>query len=258
MRPRQFTVQGRSYLSPAMQASHSNLDRLAPSAIDLVRPGANVPGSARHARRDTRPASACVAGVTSGRRQQISLEDVLAQIRPGRVWHLNLSKEERSRLADRDAQIALAVIEHLLEARRKLVQGRPWEPFPLTGETFRRVALRLGERVGQKRSLQLIRRLRDAGVLVPASAYLGGSRIGPGYKVTLYLAVDRAAAPVGVGASSKGRRPTKQASVGNDHPVKSRTRRHLASCWGHQLFGTHDGRPPPGINRGTHGRWRRA
>jgi hypothetical protein len=175
----------------------------------------------------------------------IRLEQVLAAVRPGQAWILNLTAAERAALDDDEGRFALSVLQHLLDARRRVVTGRPWEPAPLTGETVRRVALRLGHRVGEHRCLRLIRRLRDAGVIVDVGSYRDRCT---GFRIRLFAAVSR--------ASSRATTVLRTCRV-SVRRKSSTTRRRHAPWWRHPLFGNPDGRPPPGVDRRTVQRWRR-
>jgi hypothetical protein len=67
------------------------------------------------------------------------LQDVLADVRRGRVAYICLTREQKKALRDPEARIALDVLRHLLGAR-------PMTPerSPLTEQTFQAVARRLG------------------------------------------------------------------------------------------------------------------
>jgi hypothetical protein len=110
---------------------------------------------------------------------------VLAAVRPGHVVRLSLTREQKHALRDPDARLALNVVRHLVAARAASVAPeRPRETFPLTEATFQAVALRLGTRVGIKRSRTLIRRLRAAHIVDEAGSY--AQRFGSRYRVKLY------------------------------------------------------------------------
>lgn len=175
------------------------------------------------------------------------LSDVLAAIRPGQVVRLRLTPEQRRILHDRDARLALDVVRHLLGARAASVgPHRPPDSFPLTEATFQAVALKLGARVGIKRSRSLLRRLRAAGVLCDAGSYRQPyTRQGSsGFRVRLFR----------LGALVASLRRSKSA-IGRGPSVKGgRCRR----WWEHPLFGTLDGRAPPDLSKRDKRRMRSA
>lgn len=183
------------------------------------------------------------AAPTRARRPSpIRLDSVLSAVRPGHAWVLSLTPDERRLLDDRDGRLALSILQHLLDARRRVVRGRSWEPTPLTGDTVRRVGLRLGVRLGEHRCLRLVRRLRQAGVIVPAGSYRDRRS---GYRVMLWAAAGRAATRV-----------LRTPRVSIRRTSGTRRLRH-APWWAHPLFGNPDGRPPPGADRRTLQRWQR-
>ena len=169
----------------------------------------------------------------------LTLEVVLASVRPGRVVRLELTREQKRALRGVDGQLALGVLRHLVGAREALgAVGR----FPLTESTFRAVARKLGHEVGQKRARALARRLIQEGVMEEAGHYRqphrnSGTR--SGYHVRLLrlvVAVTRTVVRV-VAASGK-----KHSPVGRQASVK--TPRKLR-CWQHPLYGDYSGLPPP-------------
>ena len=97
------------------------------------------------------------------------LQDVLADVRRGRVAYICLTREQKKALRDPEARIALDVLRHLLGAR-------PMTPehSPLTEQTFQAVARRLGYVVGQKRCRRMVRRLSTSGVVCAVA--ITGSR----------------------------------------------------------------------------------
>jgi hypothetical protein len=97
---------------------------------------------------------------------------VLDSVVPGRVARLTLEKEQKRALRDREGQLALDVLRHLLGARAASVRPEAAPaPFPLNEQTFQAVASRLGRPVGIKRSRSLRRRLVEAGVIRDGGSY---------------------------------------------------------------------------------------
>src|SRR5215218_7330337 len=169
-----------------------------------------------------------------------SLLDVLAKVRRGRVVYLCLTTEQKRRLSDRDGQLVLDVLRHLLGAR---ADRRDPERFPLTEGAFQAVARKLGLAVGQKRSRLMLRRLLAAGVIVNAGQYRQPYRNAAsrsGFKVALYRLGRRAK-----GLRRSRRRQAKR-PVGTAAAVKPRNR---PRWWQHPLFGDVCGLPPPEIPR---------
>ena len=139
---------------------------------------------------------------------------------------------------DRNGQVALDVLRHLLGAR---ADRRDPERFPLTEGAFQAVAHKLGHAVGQKRARALISRLRAAGVIASAGQHRqpyrqNGAR--SGFKVTLYRLGRRAQ------ALRRSRLRQAKRPVGSAASVKSRSARRW---WQHSLFGDVCGLPPPEI-----------
>jgi hypothetical protein len=161
------------------------------------------------------------------------LEQVLANVVPGRVQRLRLSEGQRRELGDRDGRIALQVLRALLRARKGTRNPRVTEPFPLTEDAFQAIARRLGHRVGDKRARAIIKRCVALGVLESAGSYrqrYRSSAARSGFRVPLFrLRV----------ASAR-----LQASVGKRPLVKDSK---AVRWWAHPLFGEPDGRPPPQI-----------
>jgi hypothetical protein len=95
-----------------------------------------------------------------------NLADVLANVCPGRVAYICLTREQKRALRDPEGQIALDVLRHLLGAR-------PMSPerFPLTQEAFQAVACRLGYLVGQKGCRRMVKRLLNSGVIGACGQY---------------------------------------------------------------------------------------
>jgi hypothetical protein len=164
-----------------------------------------------------------------------NLRDVLAALAPGRVTRLELSAEQKRALRDRDGQLALDVVRHLLGARAVSVPAGNGSSFPLTEATFQAIARRLGRPVGIKRSRALVRRLLAAGVLESAGSYRQHyyNRAGAGgFRVGLYRLV-------GGVLRAALRRKRLSAGFGTSSP-SARVR-----WWEHPLFGDYEGRPPP-------------
>jgi hypothetical protein len=171
----------------------------------------------------------------------MSLLDVLAEVRRGRVVHLCLEPEQKRRLRDRDGQLALDVRRHLLGAR---ADRRDPERFPLTEGAFQAVAHKLGHAVGQKRARALISRLHEAGVIAGAGQYRQPYRqsgVRSGFKVALYRLGRRAQALRRSSRRRQAKRP-----VGIAASVKPR---FALRWWQHPLFGDVCGLPPPEIPR---------
>jgi hypothetical protein len=170
--------------------------------------------------------------------QGATLLDVLAEVRRGRVVYLCLTPDQRRGLRDRDGQLALNVLRHLLGAR---ADRRDPERFPLTEAAFQAVARRLGREVGQKRARRLIGRLRAAGVIADSGQYrqpYRQSAARSGFKVALYR-LSRYAQ-----AMRRSRRRQPKRPVGTPGSVK---RRFALRWWQHPLFGDLCGLPPPDI-----------
>jgi hypothetical protein len=166
------------------------------------------------------------------------LYSVLAEVLPGRIVRLSLTDCQKRSLRDPDGRLALDVVRHLLGARRvSVAPSKPKNGFPLTGETFRSVAAKLGRRLTLKRCYLLINRLKKAGVIVSVGSYRQkyDTREVSGFRVILYWAATAA------GAS----RPKSKASVGRRKRVK---RKLEPRWWEHSLFGCPDSRPPPPLD----------
>jgi hypothetical protein len=172
-----------------------------------------------------------------------SLGDVLGAVVPGRVTRLSLTPEQRASLRDRDAQLGLDVLRHLLGAR-SAITATPGDRFPLTEATFQAVARKLGHEIGIKRSRAVLHRLVQVDVILPSGSYRQAYRRQgvSGFRVKLRigaaLAPLRRKRPVGRGGAVKAAGPTR--------------------WWQHPLFGTLDGRPPPGYSRAQLRRMRSA
>ena len=164
-----------------------------------------------------------------------TFEQVLANVRLGRVGYVQTTPEQRRQLRDLDGQTALDVLNHFLGAR-------PMNPerFPLCEQMFQAVARKLGYVIGQKRCRRMIRRLKTSGVIGLCGHYrqrYRNSAARSGFKVALYKLGRLLRAP----RFSKPKRP-----VGNPAPVK---RNFRARWWQHLLFGDLLGLPPPEIPR---------
>jgi hypothetical protein len=156
------------------------------------------------------------------------LEQVLANIVPGRGQRLRLNEKQRRGLKDRDGRIALQVLRALLRARRATGQAAT---FPLTEDALQAIAAKLGHKVGDKRARAIIKRCAALGVTEDAGSYrqtYKASASRSGFRVPLFrLRV----------ASAR-----LQASVGKRPLVK---RSKAVRWWAHPLFGEPNGRPPP-------------
>jgi hypothetical protein len=182
-----------------------------------------------------------------------NIDAVLSAVAPGRIVRLRLAAVQRQEFRDRDGRIALDVLRHLLGARSALPGPGDPQPFPLTEGAFQAVAARLGHgNAGIKRCRAMIRRLRAEGILEDAGSYRQAYRntASPsGYRVGLYRL---GFAVAGVVNRVRGT-PCLKRPIGEGWPVK---RRRMADWWEHALFGTPDGRPPPGVSRRDRRRWR--
>jgi hypothetical protein len=118
-----------------------------------------------------------------------TLSAVLAEIVLGRVARLDLTRDQKQTLSDRDGQLALNVVRHLIPARGAAVQPNDAPvSFPLTEHAFTALEHKLGTPVGQKRARQLIRRLAAVHVIEQTSSYRqpDTGRVISGYRVALY------------------------------------------------------------------------
>jgi hypothetical protein len=163
------------------------------------------------------------------------LQDVLADVRRGRVVYLCLTPAQAKSLRDPEGRIALDVLRHLLGAR-------PMTPerFPLTEQALQAVAHRLGYVVGQKRCRRMVKRLLASGVIGRCGHYrqpYRSSAARSGFRVRLYKLGRRLRAP---------RLATRKRPVGKHAPVKTDLR---PRWWQHPLFGDILGLPPPEIPR---------
>ena len=183
------------------------------------------------------------------------LDATLAALIRGRVVYLTLTREQRRTLSDRDGQIALNVLRHLLAARvYAVVPNTPREPFPLTDGVIATVARKLGTPVGIKRARNLRRRLIATKIIQTAGTYRPAYRIAAGdgtHRVTLHtLAIN---ATGYVTRRARRARHKVQASVGRGSQSKGGFRRRW---WSHPLFGTLDGLPPPDLTARQRRAWR--
>jgi hypothetical protein len=99
------------------------------------------------------------------------LEQVLANVVPGRGQRLRLSERQRRELDDRDGRIALQVLRALVRARKATRNPGVTGPFPLTEDAFQAVARRLGLPIADKRTRAIIKRCVALGVLEGAGSY---------------------------------------------------------------------------------------
>jgi hypothetical protein len=73
------------------------------------------------------------------------LDDVLANVTPGRSHRLHLSAEQKRALSDRDGRLARQALCALLRARERAVAPRPpRDEFPLTEDALQAIAHKLG------------------------------------------------------------------------------------------------------------------
>jgi len=167
-----------------------------------------------------------------------TFEAVLGRVMRGRVVYLCLTPEQKRRLRDRDGQLALDVVRHLLGAR---AERRDPERFPLTEGAFQAVARRLGHEIGQKRARAMIRRLQATGAIASSGQYRQPYRnaaIRSGFRVPLYRLGRRAQ------TLRRSRRRQAKRPVGTATAVKARS---AVRWWQHPLFGDVCGLPPPEI-----------
>jgi hypothetical protein len=99
------------------------------------------------------------------------LEQVLANVVPGRGQRLRLSERQRRGLDDRDGRIAVQVLRALVRARKATPKHHRGDEFPLTEDAFQAVARRLGLSIGDKRTRAITKRCIALGVLESAGAY---------------------------------------------------------------------------------------
>ena len=166
----------------------------------------------------------------------LTLEQVLGDVRPGKIAYLSLTREQKRALKDQDGAIALDVLRHLLGAR----PATP-ERFPLTEGAFQAVARRLGYTVGGKRCRRMIGRLRGAGVVGDAGSYrqvYRSSGVRSGFRVSLFR--------LGRALRGAGARLSPQRPVGTRRPVK---RKRRVRWYETPLAGDLYERPPPRYTR---------
>ena len=176
-------------------------------------------------------------------RAKLALESVLPRSFCGRVVRLELTREQKRALRDRDGQIALDVLRHLLGAREAMgAVGR----FPLSEHAFQAIARKLGYDVGQKRARALACRLVEAGITEEAGHYRQehhNSAGRDGFHVRLLrlaVAVARTVAAFGKTYLPVGSRPS----------VKRQSARRW---WAHPLFGDYWDAHRPGFIRAEPG-----
>jgi hypothetical protein len=186
-------------------------------------------------------------------RAKPTLDDVLANVTPGRSHRLHLNPEQKRTLADRDGRLIRQVIRALLRARQHAVALRqPRDEFPLTEHACQAIARKLGHTIGQKRARGLIHRALEAGIIRDAGSYRQTYRItGPsGYRVKLF--------EIGVRITA---RSDELATALRLEPLSAKrglsSRQAGVPWYEHPLFGASDGLPPPGLNRRQRRRMRR-
>ena len=139
---------------------------------------------------------------------------------------------------DEEGRLGLSCVQHLVWARDRA--GASAETLcPITEETMRLVAAKLGEVITIKTCRRLLRRLVEAGVIERVGSYRQAYATGPvfkGYHVPLFR-VFRAV----YGSLRSTQRP-----VGTPTRVKRRKRR---LSWYETFLGSVDGRPPPGLGK---------
>ena len=117
------------------------------------------------------------------------LEQVLANVVPGRAQRLRLSERQRRELDDRDGRMALQVLRALVRARAVIQMDKRSKPFPLTEDAFQAIARRLDHQVGDKRARTIIKRCIALGVLESAGSYrqrYRSSAARSGFRVALF------------------------------------------------------------------------
>ncbi len=108
-------------------------------------------------------------------------------------------------------------------ALRLAASGRRTETMPFTVGYLQAVCKAMGHRVGEHRAAKMIAHLERKKLLKGAGSYRSKAH---GFRVRLYLV------------------PRFTVSVRRRASVKRRSER--LTWWLHPLFGTHDGKPPPG------------
>jgi hypothetical protein len=164
------------------------------------------------------------------------LDEVLANVRPGRHVRLYLTDHQKHATSDRDGLILRRVVRALLQARHDASNPKqPPRSFPLTAPALQAVARKLGcDNVGDKRAYALIRRAKECGLLQDAGRYKARRRLTGDRRVPVYTLGARI-----TGLRSAHRQPT----VGRRRHVKPA---RPSRWWGHLLFGgAPDPRPPP-------------
>jgi hypothetical protein len=168
------------------------------------------------------------------------LHAVLASVQAGRTGRLYLSVEQKKALSDHDGLIARQVIRALLRARHTaMIPHPPPHSFPLTESCFAVVALKLGHRVGIKRTRAIIRRCIACGLLAPSGSYRNPYKLqgdGGGHRVRLF----KLGARIHVVRSAL----CHKLALGSGAGVKWVGKRER---WWTTPFAGPDRRPPPGI-----------
>lgn len=181
------------------------------------------------------------------RRRQFVLEDVLREVRRGRVVRLDLDHLPPEDRRTRDFTGAVRLLAHLLGARVVAAGGASegesaLARFPVTTEALYRTSIRLGKKVPRDTCRRYRRLLIDRGVIVYRGQYKQRfNRYSPNapYIVRLYATKMLVhCRPGKLNFPSAGR--TKSSAA------RSRKR---ARWWEHTLFGDYEGLPPPGWTR---------
>lgn len=165
---------------------------------------------------------------------------------------LNLTVAQRSALDDPEGRRALWIVEHVLLAR--LWTGQPRE-LPLTERFILRAARRLGLPLSRSAARRVSRRLAKAGVIVPFGSYRQeyAASAPRGFRILLWSVQPIAWADGRPRSFAEPRRPRSATPTAS---VATRRKRKSLGWWTHALFGTPDGRLPPGTWRSHGERWR--
>src|SRR4051812_33929888 len=164
-----------------------------------------------------------------------TLDEVLAQARPGRQGRLLLTDEQRQAFSGERERRFLRILRALLRARADAAPHAHGY-FPVTPTALQRVGRKVGEKtLGIKILGSLIHRAVEAGLLVRSGAYTARSRTLGDRRVPLYTLGTKA---------TDTRCPASQPTVGKHLGVH-----HIQPLrwWQHGLFGDADGLPPPGV-----------